>query len=81
MGQAPAYAGVQTLSIYVVSEEKQEQSLVAKGEVTAFTRPTGVVWGKTGQKTWFRGMSFKFKKKPVELQARWGPVLSLNLVM
>lgn len=63
VGQDPTYAGPQTLSLYIVSEEKQEQSLVAKGEVTAFIRPTDVVEEKTGQEVWCRRMSFKLKKK------------------
>lgn len=57
MGQDPTYPGLQTLSPYVVSEEKEEQSLVAKGEVTAFIRPTGVVGEKTDQKVWYTGLT------------------------
>lgn len=52
--------GLQTLSLYAAREEKQEQSLVAIGEETAFIRPTDVVggkkwaerFGKTGQYVW-----------------------------
>lgn len=50
VGQATTYPDLQNLRIYIVSEGKQEQSLIAKGEVTAFIRPTDVVREKTGQK-------------------------------
>lgn len=74
VGQAPTHPGLQNLSLYIVSEEKREQSLVAKGEVTAYLRPTDVTGGKkkNAPRGSTQGMSFKFKtnkqKKAVELQ-------------
>lgn len=75
VGQAPTYPGLQTLSLYVVSEEKQEQSLVAKGEVTAFIRPTDVGGEKNRPKDLVQGDVLQVKKKK-----QWGSKQGGNLL-
>lgn len=78
VGQAPTHPGLQTLSLYIISEEKREQSLVAKGEVTAYIRPTDVTGGKKGAKRFGTGDVLQVQNKQTN-KKQWSSRMSFKL--